>query len=166
MGQRRRVTRSFTAAMALMLLASASPVGTPTASAAALPSGFQETVVFSGLVNPTDVQFAADGRVFVAEKSGTIKVFDSLSDTTPDTFADLRHQRPRLLGSRPARARARPGLSRRIPTSTSCTPTTTSSATRPGAALGRHLPDTARRDDGRLRRQRAAVAAPGGGQRR
>jgi hypothetical protein len=34
-------------------------------------------------VNPTVVRFADDGRVFVVEKSGLIKVFDSLSDTTP-----------------------------------------------------------------------------------
>ena len=48
--------------------------------------------MFSGLTNPTTVRFASDGRVFVAEKSGLIKVFDSLSDPTPDTFADLRTQ--------------------------------------------------------------------------
>ena len=36
--------------------------------------------------------FAADGRVFVAEKSGLVKVFDSLGDTTPTVFADLRTQ--------------------------------------------------------------------------
>ena len=59
-------------------------------AAAALPSGFQESTVFSGLTNPTAVQFSKDGRVFVAEKSGLIKVFDNLSDTTPTTFADLR----------------------------------------------------------------------------
>ena len=64
-------------------------VGTaPTAGAATLP-GFQESVVFSGLTNPTAVRFVTDGRVFVAEKGGRIKVFDSLTDTTPATFADL-----------------------------------------------------------------------------
>ena len=57
---------------------------------ATLPSGFQERVVFSGLRDPTNVEFSKDGRVFVAEKSGLIKVFDNLSDTTPTTFADLR----------------------------------------------------------------------------
>jgi glucose/arabinose dehydrogenase len=36
------------------------------------------------------VRFSPDGRVFVAEKTGRIKVFDSLTDTTPTTFADLR----------------------------------------------------------------------------
>jgi glucose/arabinose dehydrogenase len=53
-------------------------------------AGFVETTVFSGLIEPTTMQFASDGRVFVAEKRGVIKVFDSLSDTTPDIFADLR----------------------------------------------------------------------------
>ncbi|HYK94962.1 MAG TPA: PQQ-dependent sugar dehydrogenase, partial [Candidatus Dormibacteraeota bacterium] len=46
--------------------------------------------MFSGLTYPTAVRFASDGRVFVAEKSGLIKVFDSLSDPTPHIFADLR----------------------------------------------------------------------------
>ena len=45
--------------------------------------------MFSGLTNPSAVRFAPDGRVFVAEKRGVIKVFDSLSDTTPTVFADL-----------------------------------------------------------------------------
>jgi glucose/arabinose dehydrogenase/PKD repeat protein len=61
----------------------------PAARAATLPPGFQESIVFSGLTQPTAVRFAADGRVFVAEKQGVIKVFDSLTDTTPTTFADL-----------------------------------------------------------------------------
>jgi len=56
---------------------------------AAVPVGFQESVVWSGLTNPTAIRFAADGRVFVAEKSGTIKVFDNLADTTPTVFSDL-----------------------------------------------------------------------------
>ena len=59
-------------------------------TAAALPEGFQEQVVFGGLTNPTSVEFSGDGRVFVAEKSGIVKVFDSLSDSTPEVFADLR----------------------------------------------------------------------------
>src|SRR5262249_25351808 len=62
----------------------------PPASASTLPQGFQETVVFSGLTQPTAVRFASDGRVFVAEKSGIIKLFPSLTSTTPTVFADLR----------------------------------------------------------------------------
>ena len=55
-------------------------------------NGFQDSVVFTGLLEPTVVQFASDGRVFVAEKSGIIKVYDSLTTTTPTVFADLRTQ--------------------------------------------------------------------------
>ena len=65
------------------------PVPRPV-QAAAVPTGFQEALVFSGLTNPTNIRFSPDGRVFVAEKSGLIKVFDSLTDTTPTIFADLR----------------------------------------------------------------------------
>lgn len=54
--------------------------------AASVPAGFQESVIWSGLTNPTVLRFAADGRVFVAEKSGVIKVFDNLSDPTPTVF--------------------------------------------------------------------------------
>jgi glucose/arabinose dehydrogenase len=63
--------------------------GGSTPIAAAAPAGFQESVVWSGLTNPTAIRFAADGRVFVAEKSGAIKVFDNLADTTPTVFSDL-----------------------------------------------------------------------------
>ena len=57
-----------------------------------MPAGFQEEIVFSGLTEPTAVRFSPDGRVFVAEKSGIVKVFDNLSDTTPTVFVDLRTQ--------------------------------------------------------------------------
>ena len=64
------------------------PAG-PAAAAVALPSGFQEQIVFSNLTQPTDLEFSPDGRIFVAEKGGRIKVFDDLADTTPTLFADL-----------------------------------------------------------------------------
>ena len=60
-----------------------------TARAGTLPSGFQETEVFSGLSNPTVISFAPDGRIFVGQKNGVIKLFDGLGDTTPTTVADL-----------------------------------------------------------------------------
>ncbi len=62
----------------------------PRAQAATLPPGFSEKTVFTGLNQPTAVRFSPDGRVFVAEKSGVIKEFDSLTDTTPRVYADLR----------------------------------------------------------------------------
>ena len=58
--------------------------------AATLPAGFSESVVFSGLTQPTAVRFSPDGRVFVAEKSGLIKVFANLSAISPTVFHDLR----------------------------------------------------------------------------
>jgi glucose/arabinose dehydrogenase len=59
------------------------------AQAVVLPPHFQETVAIDGLDNPTAVRFAADGRVFVAEKSGRILVLSGPSDRTPAEFADL-----------------------------------------------------------------------------
>jgi PKD repeat protein/glucose/arabinose dehydrogenase len=88
-GSRRRAPSlllSLLLVLATGILAAAVP--TP-AQAATLPLGFQESVVFSGLTNPTVVRFSGDGRIFVAEKSGLIKVFDSLTDTSPSIFADL-----------------------------------------------------------------------------
>jgi glucose/arabinose dehydrogenase len=82
---------TFIAACALLL--GATPLAPVTAArAATLPTGFQETIAFTGLTEPTVLQFAGDGRVFVGEKSGLVKVFDNLSDTTPTVFADLRTQ--------------------------------------------------------------------------
>src|SRR5215469_11390552 len=59
------------------------------AEASTLPAGFRDSVVLSGLTNPTVMQFAADGRIFVGQKNGVIKVYQSLTDTNPVTFADL-----------------------------------------------------------------------------
>jgi len=55
---------------------------TEVATAGTVPADFHETVVWSNLVNPTAIRFAGDGRVFITEKSGTIKVFTSLADPT------------------------------------------------------------------------------------
>jgi glucose/arabinose dehydrogenase len=71
------------------VLAGALLVHTGPAGASTLPTGFRDSVVLSGLTNPTVVQFAPDGRIFVGQKNGVIKVFQSLTDTSPVTFADL-----------------------------------------------------------------------------
>ena len=73
-----------------VLVCLAAVVWTPTPAAAAVPAGFTEVVAFDGLQDPTAVRFAPDGRVFVAEKRGTIQMFDGLDDTTATTVADLR----------------------------------------------------------------------------
>ena len=66
-----------------------SPLRRPCRSAETLPTGFTDVTVFSGLTNPTTVRFWPDGRIFIAEKSGLIKVFDGLPTTTPTVVADL-----------------------------------------------------------------------------
>jgi glucose/arabinose dehydrogenase len=80
-----RLVRAVVGALLALVWASSS-------QAATLPAGFAEETVVSGLTQPTAVRFSPDGRVFVAEKSGLIKEFDSLSDTTPRVYADLRQR--------------------------------------------------------------------------
>jgi glucose/arabinose dehydrogenase/PKD repeat protein len=78
------------AALALVwTLAAALPTA---AGALTLPPGFEQTTAIGGLNEPTDVEVAPGGRVFIAEKSGLIRTYDTLSDPTPHTFADLRTQ--------------------------------------------------------------------------
>ncbi|WP_018353576.1 PQQ-dependent sugar dehydrogenase [Longispora albida] len=83
----RRVLGSTVLAAALLV-----PVTSGSSQAATLPTGFAEQIVFSGLNQPTNMEFAPDGRIFVAQKNGVVKVFDSLTDQAPDTFADLSAQ--------------------------------------------------------------------------
>jgi glucose/arabinose dehydrogenase len=45
-----------------------------TATAATLPAGFTEAQVASGLGSPTAMAFAPDGRLFVTEQGGTLRV--------------------------------------------------------------------------------------------
>ena len=77
--------------MAVVVLGAAlvTQAGPGPAGASTLPSGFRDSVVLSGLTNPTVLQFAPDGRIFVGQKNGVIKVFQSLTDTNPVTVADL-----------------------------------------------------------------------------
>jgi glucose/arabinose dehydrogenase len=86
---RRRGVRLLVASA--LVVGGLAPIASASGPAAAvvLPSGFQEQIVFSGLTQPTNIEFAPDGRIFVAEKGGKIKVFDGLADTTPTVFADL-----------------------------------------------------------------------------
>ncbi len=91
---RRRPIRSrrATAAAVTILMITTTAVALPQAAAAAVPTGFTDTLAIGGLTTPTAVSFAPDGKVFIAEKSGLVKVFDSPADTTATVFADLRPQ--------------------------------------------------------------------------
>jgi glucose/arabinose dehydrogenase len=70
--------------------ATRSAAPTSPAAVAAVPAGFADDLVFSGLNLPTAIAFAAGGKVFVGEKSGIVKVFDSTSDPTATQVVDLR----------------------------------------------------------------------------
>ena len=86
-GWRQRIITAAIVGAALITQMGPGPAGAST-----LPTGFRDSVVLSGLVNPTVLQFAPDGRIFVGQKNGVIKVFQSLTDTNPVTFADLSPQ--------------------------------------------------------------------------
>ena len=60
------------------------------AGATTLPAGFEQTTAITGLNRPTDVEIAPNGRVFVAERSGIVKTYTSLADTSATVAADLR----------------------------------------------------------------------------
>src|SRR6188768_4167158 len=72
---------------AAMLLAAS------TAAAMTLPPGFQARTLplpkatsptyANGLQKPTTLEFAPDGKLFVAERNGRVMEFDSLEDQTP-----------------------------------------------------------------------------------
>ena len=65
---RQRTVNGILLTVVLVMLTGISVVATSRpAEAATLPPGFQESVVISGLTQPTAVRFSPDGRVFVAE---------------------------------------------------------------------------------------------------
>jgi glucose/arabinose dehydrogenase len=82
--------RGLTLALSVTLVAALGLAAAPAGAEPSLPEGFQDEIVFGNLEQPTNFRFAENGRVFVAEKSGKILVFDSVADTTPEVFADLR----------------------------------------------------------------------------
>ena len=76
-------------ALGAITLVAAGCVPPPTPGPPPPPSELLAFPVLEGLDEPTNVEFAPDGRVFVAEKSGIIRTYDSTADTTPTTAADL-----------------------------------------------------------------------------
>ena len=77
------VARTRPAIAALLALLALSLVSTQTPNltadegtsvAATLPAGFTETTVATGLSNPTAMAFAPDGRLFVAQQGGALRV--------------------------------------------------------------------------------------------
>ena len=74
--------------------------------AATLPAGFTETTVASGLASPTAMAFAPDGRLFVCQQGGQLRVIKNgvLRDPVRDAHRRLGRR------TRAAGRRLRPGL--------------------------------------------------------
>ena len=71
-----RRTRRTVVLVALSVLGASLTAATVTQepAGATVPPGFVDEVVLSGLDLPTDIEFSADGRIFVAEKRGMVQV--------------------------------------------------------------------------------------------
>src|SRR3954470_25045406 len=58
----------------LVLVGAPIVVGTPRSALATVPSGFTETQYATGLAATTAMAFAPDGRIFVSEQTGKLRV--------------------------------------------------------------------------------------------
>src|SRR5262245_55724051 len=58
----------------VLMLGAVFAAGWVTASAATLPAGFSESIVASGISSPTAMAFAPDGRLFVCQQGGALRV--------------------------------------------------------------------------------------------
>src|SRR5919112_499170 len=63
----------------------------PAQGAATLPSGFTWTLLTSALVDPHDMEIAPDGRLFVAQQGGIVRILNP-EDRTLSTFLDISNQ--------------------------------------------------------------------------
>ena len=77
--------------VAVLAIAAALVSGAATPAAATTPpTGFQEDTLATGFSSPTAVAFAADGRKFVAEKSGRVMVVTATGTTLTTPLLDIR----------------------------------------------------------------------------
>jgi glucose/arabinose dehydrogenase len=86
--------RRITLLLAAMALAALACVGAlvalpmdPARGAVNLPTGLTQSQVVSGFTDPMDMEFAPDGRLFVAEQAGKLRVLKSNGDLA--TFLDI-----------------------------------------------------------------------------
>ena len=146
----RPTARCTLLALVLPLLAAVT-LAAATAPTHAAPAGFAiENLPFTGLDQPTTVEFAATGQVFVAERRGVIKVFDNLDDASSPQVADLR-LRVYNNGDRGLLGMALDPATPAAPTCGPCTPRT---PTRGRSAQVRHRHLELRSVPVRRRRQR------------
>ncbi|MBM4254310.1 MAG: hypothetical protein FJ147_00255 [Deltaproteobacteria bacterium] len=62
------------------------------ASAVTVPSGFNQSIYVNTLIAPTAMAFAPDGRLFIAEQSGRIRIVTADGTLLPTPFVDLAPQ--------------------------------------------------------------------------
>ena len=79
-------------AMGLLAGLSIFAASKPAFGAANVPDDFEDVLVAGGLSSPTAMEFAPDGRLFVTEKSGKLRVVEADGNLLPDPFVDLRSQ--------------------------------------------------------------------------
>ena len=72
----------------LVGLTMVSVAGKPASGAARVPDGFTESRFASGLANPTAMEFAPDGRLFVTEVGGTLRVIKD-GQLLDEPFVDI-----------------------------------------------------------------------------
>src|SRR2546421_4661174 len=79
--------RGFSAAAALGFAGVVLVMAAGSVEAATVPTGFEERTVVSGLTLPTAITWAPDGRMFIAEKKGIVRVLNP--DGTIDQLLDI-----------------------------------------------------------------------------
>ena len=75
--------------MRSVLLAAAGLTLAGLASGATLPAGFSETTLASGLSSPTAMAFAPDGRLFVCQQGGQLRVVKDGHHEALDDLLDM-----------------------------------------------------------------------------
>src|SRR5262245_39678225 len=75
--------------LVVLLAALAAALALPAAAGAAPPQGFSTVQLASGFTQPTGFALAPDGRIFVIEKAGVVKVVPA-GGGTPSVYLDLR----------------------------------------------------------------------------
>jgi glucose/arabinose dehydrogenase len=73
----------------LTLVAAAVLAAPALAAATTLPTGFTETNVATGLTSPNSFVFTPDGRIFVCQQTGQLRVVDASGTLLPTPFVSL-----------------------------------------------------------------------------
>ena len=86
------VYKTLSAVMVIMLALSVLPIMPASAAPAfVFPAGFVTEAVVTNLTGPTTIAFAPDGRMFIGQKDGRVRVFEN-GVLLPTDFIDLSSQ--------------------------------------------------------------------------